>query len=72
MSDARPQRVLVTGGAGLIGSTIADRLTSAGGFKIVVYDNLARGRTENIAGTSNAEASPSSRATSETVPCCAK
>ena len=50
MSDARPQRVLVTGGAGLIGSTIVDRLTSAGGFEIVVYDNLARGRMENLAG----------------------
>ncbi len=50
MIDARKQRVLVTGGAGLIGSTIIDHLTSAGDPEIVVYDNLERGRLENLAG----------------------
>jgi UDP-glucose 4-epimerase len=49
MNDAQPQRVLVTGGAGLIGSTIVDQLTARGGFDIVVYDNLVRGRMENLA-----------------------
>lgn len=50
MSDTKPRRVLVTGGAGLIGSTIVDRLVSAGGFEIVVYDNLMRGSMDNLAG----------------------
>ena len=40
-------RVLITGGAGLIGSHIADLL--AGAADIVVFDNLARGRRENLA-----------------------
>ncbi len=42
------QRVLITGGAGFIGSTLADRL-SAEGVGVVVYDNLSRGRREFIA-----------------------
>ena len=42
------QRVLITGGAGFIGSTLADRL-SAEGIEVVVYDNLSRGRREFIA-----------------------
>jgi UDP-glucose 4-epimerase len=45
-----PQRVLVTGGAGLIGSHIIDRLLLQGVPEIVVLDNLVRGRSENIAG----------------------
>src|SRR5207248_9540138 len=39
------QRVLVTGGAGFIGSTLADRLV-ADGAEVVVYDNLSTGRSE--------------------------
>lgn len=42
------QKVLITGGAGFIGSTLADRL-SAEGIEVVVYDNLSRGRREFIA-----------------------
>ncbi len=41
-------RVLITGGAGLIGSTIADRLVRDGVEEIVVFDNLTRGRLENL------------------------
>jgi UDP-glucose 4-epimerase len=41
-------RVLITGGAGLIGSTIADQLVDAGVGSIVVLDNLTRGRLENL------------------------
>jgi UDP-glucose 4-epimerase len=41
-------RVLITGGAGLIGSTIADHLVADGVDEIVVYDNFSRGRMENI------------------------
>src|SRR5438128_2658321 len=42
--------VLVTGGAGLIGSHIVDRLVDAGAGEIRVLDNLIRGRRDNLAG----------------------
>ncbi len=42
------ERALITGGAGFIGSTLADRL-SADGIEVVIYDNLSRGRREFIA-----------------------
>jgi UDP-glucose 4-epimerase len=38
-------RALITGGAGFIGSTLADRLL-ADGIEVVAYDNLSTGRTE--------------------------
>ena len=41
---------LVTGGAGTIGSTIVDQLVEAGASRIVVLDNLVRGREANLAG----------------------
>jgi len=41
--------VLVTGGAGLIGSHIVDRLADRGAGEIRVLDNLVRGRMENLA-----------------------
>ena len=44
------QRVLVTGGAGTIGSHVVDQLVEAGAAEIVVLDNLVRGRRENLAG----------------------
>jgi len=40
-------RVLVTGGAGFIGSHIVDRLVDEG-YKVRVVDNLSSGRTENL------------------------
>ena len=40
--------VLVTGGAGLIGSHIVDRLIDRGVGEIRVLDNLVRGRLENL------------------------
>lgn len=43
------QRVLITGGAGLIGSHIADQLSERGVREIVVLDNFVRGRRENLA-----------------------
>lgn len=43
------QRVLITGGAGFIGSTLVDRL-STDGIEVVVYDNLSRGRREFLVG----------------------
>ena len=42
------QRALITGGAGFIGSTLADRLCSEG-IEVVIYDNMSRGRREFIA-----------------------
>jgi UDP-glucose 4-epimerase len=41
-------RVLITGGAGMIGSQIADRLVEQGAAEIVVLDNFERGRKENL------------------------
>ena len=48
------RRVLITGGAGLIGSHIADLLVERDVREIVVLDNFVRGRRENL---SHAEAS---------------
>lgn len=42
-------RVLITGGAGLIGSHIADLLVRDGCPEIIVLDNFVRGRRENLA-----------------------
>jgi UDP-glucose 4-epimerase len=42
-------RVLITGGAGLVGSHIADLLAQEGVSEIVVLDNFVRGRRENLA-----------------------
>jgi UDP-glucose 4-epimerase len=43
------KRFLITGGAGLIGSHIADLLIGEGAAEIVVLDNFVRGRHENLA-----------------------
>lgn len=42
------KRVLITGGAGLIGSHIADGLVREGVREIVVLDNFTRGRRNNL------------------------
>ena len=42
-----PMRILITGGAGFIGSHLADRLV-ADGHQITILDNLATGRKENL------------------------
>lgn len=44
----RNDRVLITGGAGLIGSHIADALVGAGTPEIVVLDNFSRGSRGNL------------------------
>lgn len=41
-------KVLVTGGAGLVGSHIVDQLIDAGAAEIRVLDNFVRGRIENL------------------------
>ena len=42
-------RVMVTGGAGLIGSTITDLLIRDGVEEVVILDDLSRGREANLA-----------------------
>lgn len=41
-------RILVTGGAGTIGSTLVDQLVEGGAAEIVVLDNFVRGRRDNL------------------------
>jgi UDP-glucose 4-epimerase len=43
------KRILITGGAGLIGSHIADLVALEGPREIIVLDNFVRGRRENLA-----------------------
>lgn len=43
------KRVLVTGGAGFVGSRIVDHLVDAECSEILVVDNMVRGRPENLA-----------------------
>jgi UDP-glucose 4-epimerase len=46
-TKARPQRVVVTGGAGFIGSNLVDELL-ARGHSVFVADDLSSGREENL------------------------
>jgi UDP-glucose 4-epimerase len=48
--DIRGKRLVVIGGAGLIGSHTVDALLLEDVAEIVVYDNLVRGSRENLAG----------------------
>lgn len=43
------RRVLITGGAGVVGSALADQLVAREPAEIVVLDNFVRGRRENLA-----------------------
>jgi UDP-glucose 4-epimerase len=45
------KRILITGGAGLVGSHIADLLVKEGVSEIIVLDNFTRGCRDNLAGT---------------------
>src|SRR6478672_1830663 len=58
MSTLQGANVLVTGGAGTIGSTVVDQLLHAGTAHVDVLDNLVRGRLENLG-----HAMPSGRVT---------
>jgi UDP-glucose 4-epimerase len=41
-------KVLITGGAGFVGSSLADALLEKGKYEIVIVDNMLTGRAENI------------------------
>jgi nucleoside-diphosphate-sugar epimerase len=47
--DIRGKKLVVIGGAGLIGSHIVDALTREDVGEIIVYDNFVRGTTDNLA-----------------------
>ncbi|GGV09819.1 NAD-dependent epimerase [Streptomyces filipinensis] len=49
LSSVRGKKILVTGGAGTIGSHLVDLLAEGGAREIVVLDNLVRGRRANLA-----------------------
>lgn len=50
MSKEFPGNILVTGGAGFIGSHVVDALLRRGARRLIVADNLSLGRRDNIAG----------------------
>lgn len=48
LSDIEQMRILVTGGAGFVGSHLVDRLMMQG-HRVIVLDNMFTGRQANIA-----------------------
>ena len=48
-NSLRGSRVLITGGAGAIGSNLCDLVVQAGARDVVVIDNFVRGRRDNLA-----------------------
>src|SRR4051812_16263824 len=49
MNPIRDKKILITGGAGFVGSTIADQLLDAGAAEVRVLDNFIRGSRRNLA-----------------------
>src|SRR5689334_23288020 len=47
--ELRNKRVMLIGGAGLVGSHIVDQLVNEPVAEIVVYDNFIRGTSDNLA-----------------------
>ena len=51
-SPLRGSRILITGGAGFIGSHITDQVLAAGAEHVTVIDDFVRGRSENLSAAS--------------------
>jgi UDP-glucose 4-epimerase len=49
MAKIAGSRILITGGAGFVGSAIADQLVEAGAAEVLILDNLVRGCRSNVA-----------------------
>ena len=47
--DLKNKKVLIIGGAGLIGSHVADELLNTEVAEVIIYDNMVRGTPENLA-----------------------
>jgi nucleoside-diphosphate-sugar epimerase len=50
--DGKPLRILVTGGAGFLGSHLVDRLVDAE-HEVVVLDNFSTGKRKNLSQSQN-------------------
>ncbi|MBI5949477.1 MAG: NAD-dependent epimerase/dehydratase family protein [Chloroflexi bacterium] len=48
MPDLHGARILITGGAGFVGSHIADQVLAAGAASVVALDDFSRGRASNL------------------------
>ena len=48
--DLKDKKILVIGGAGLIGSHVVEELLKEPIREVVVFDNFSRGRRENLVG----------------------
>ena len=57
----RGERVLITGGAGAIGSHLADLAVRAERREVIVVDNFVRGRRENLAWAARQRTGPGGR-----------
>ncbi len=53
MNSLKNTSILVIGGAGFIGSYVVSELLKTGAKKVVIYDNFARGKMENIEASLN-------------------
>src|ERR1700693_2817567 len=49
MNPIQGTKVLITGGAGFVGSTTADQLFNSGAAEVRVLDNFVRGNRRNLA-----------------------
>jgi len=58
LSALRDTTVLLTGGAGLVGSHVADLLVDAGAKEVRLLDDLSRGRRESLAGVLDTPGTP--------------